>query len=62
MTKGLSAPASWIASHIALVHRDVVALKICVPGFLLERYFERVDGGQIEHDPAQEHVCRRSTA
>ena len=58
MSKGLSAPASWIASHIALVHRDVVDLKTCVPGFLLERYFERVEGGQIEHDPAQEHVLQ----
>ena len=29
-----------------------------MPGFLFERYFERVDGGQIEHDPAQELVLR----
>ncbi len=58
MSKGLSAPASWIASHIAPVHRDVADLEACVPGFLLRRYFERVEGGQIEHDPAQEHMLQ----
>lgn len=54
MSKGLSAPGSWISTRFPLVHRDVVDLDSCVPGFLLERYFERVEAGQIEHDPAQE--------
>lgn len=58
MSKGLSAPASWIANYIPLVHRDVVDLEACVPGFLFERYFERVDSGQIEQDPAQELALR----
>jgi cell division protein ZapE len=56
MSKGLSAPASWIASHIPTVHKDSVDADSCVSGVLLERYFERVESGAIELDPAQEHV------
>lgn len=54
MSKGLNAPASWIASHIPLVHKDVVGPDAYVSGLILERYFERVESGEIEHDVAQE--------
>ncbi len=56
--EGARAPASWFASRLALVHRDVVDLEVCVPEALRERYFERIGRGQIEHDPAQEQALQ----